>query len=159
MTTSVTAPRLCSRRNTLDGTVIAHCKARHRHEEWLDFLRLINRRSEKEKVLHLICANYATHKHPYVKAWLKKHPRFPIHFTPTSASWLNRVERFFRSITVDRLRRGVFHSVAELKKAIDGYLNSYNKNPKPFVWMAQSSDILQKVIRAKQSLNKTVQTA
>ncbi len=145
--------------NTLDGTVIAHCKARHRHEEWLDFLRLINRRSEKEKVLHLICDNCTTHKPPCVKTWLKKHPRFHIHFTPTSASWLNMVERFFRSITVDRLRRGVFHSVADLKKAIDGYVNAYNKSPKPFVWTARSNDILQKVIRARRSLNKMVQTA
>ncbi len=94
-----------------------------------------------------------------MKAWLKKHPRFHIYFTPPSASWLNRVERFFHSITVDRLRRSVFHSVAELQKAIEGYVNSYNKKPKPFVWTARSSDILQKVIRARRSLNKTVQTA
>ncbi len=139
--------------------MIAHCKARHRHEEWLEFLRLINRRIEKGKSLDLIGDNYATHKHPQVKVWLKKHPHFHIHFTPTSASWLNRVERFVRSITVDRLRRGMFHSVADLKKAIDGYVNAYNKSPKPFVWTAQSSDILQKVIHARCSLNKTVQTA
>ena len=88
--------------NAHDGTVIAHRKTRHRHEEWLAFLRQIDRETPKDKVLHLICDNYATHKHPRVKAWLKKHARFHMHFTPTSGSWLNMVERFFRSITVDR---------------------------------------------------------
>ena len=110
---------LCAALNAHDGTVIADCKTRHRHEEWLAFLRQIDRETPKDKVLHLICDNYATHKHPRVKAWLKKHPRFHMHFTPTSGSWLNMVERFFRSITVDRLRRGVFQSVAELTQAID----------------------------------------
>jgi DDE superfamily endonuclease len=109
--------------NAHDGTVIADCKTRHRHEEWLAFLRQIDRETPKDKVLHLICDNYATHKHPRVKAWLKKHPRFHMHFTPTSGSWLNMVELFFRSITVDRLRRGVFQSVAKLTQAIEGYMN------------------------------------
>jgi len=144
--------------NTLEGTVISHCKPQHRHNEWLDFLRLIDRRTPKEKDLHLICDNYATHKHPNVKAWLEKHPRFHIHFTPTSASWLNMVERFFRSITVDRLRGGVFHSVEDLKKAIAAYIHTYNKSPKPFVWTAKASDILQKVMRAKKTLDGMVQT-
>jgi transposase len=143
--------------NAHDGTVIADCKTRHRHEEWLAFLRQIDRETPKDKVLHLICDNYATHKHPRVKAWLKKHPRFHMHFTPTSGSWLNMVERFFRSITVDRLRRGVFQSVAELTQAIEGYIAAYNENPKPFVWTAKANDILQKVMRGRAAL-KMVQT-
>ena len=98
--------------NVLDGQVIAQCQQRHRHEEWLNFLRKINRETPKGKTLHLICDNYATHKHPNVQAWLAKHPRFNIHFTPTSASWLNMVERFFRDISENRLRRGVFTSVS-----------------------------------------------
>lgn len=145
--------------NTLEGTVIAQCKPKHRHAEWLDFLRLIDRCTPKDKSLHLICDNYATHKHPNVQAWLDKHPRFHIHFTPTSASWLNMVERFLRSITVDRLRSGVFHSVADLQQAISRYINAYNKNPKPFVWTAKASDILQKVMRARNTLDKMAQTA
>jgi hypothetical protein len=100
--------------NTLDGSVIARCDHRHRHHEWLTFLRQIDRETPKDKALHLICDNYATHKHPKVRGWLAKHPRFHVHFTPTSASWLNMVERFFRDITTERLRRGVFRSVPEL---------------------------------------------
>jgi transposase len=143
--------------NAHDGSVIADCKPQHRHEEWLAFLRQIDRETPKDKQLHLICDNYATHKHPKVNAWLKKHPRFHVHFTPTSGSWLNMVERFFRSITVDRLRRGVFRSVAELTQAIEQYIASYNDNPKPFVWTAKANDILQKVIRGRAAL-KMVQT-
>jgi transposase len=143
--------------NAHDGTVIADCKTRHRHEEWLAFLRQIDRETPKDKELHLICDNDATHKHPRVRAWLKKHPRFHVHFTPTSGSWLNMVERFFRSITVDRLRRGVFHSVAQLTQAIEGYIADYNENPKPFVWTAKAHDILQKVMRGRAAL-KMVQT-
>jgi transposase len=138
--------------NAHDGSVIADCKPQHRHEEWLAFLRQIDRETPKDKSLHLICDNYATHKHPKVNAWLKKHPRFHVHFTPTSGSWLNMVERFFRSITVDRLRRGVFRSVAELTQAIEQYIASYNDNPKPFVWTAKANDILQKVIRGRAAL-------
>lgn len=139
--------------NTLDGTVIARCEERHRHTEWLTFLRQINRETPKDKALHLICDNYATHKHPKVKEWLEKHPRFHVHFTPTSASWLNMVERFFRDITTDRLRRGVFRSVPELTKAIKEFIAIRNKNPKPFVWTAKANDILQKVIRANARLS------
>lgn len=106
--------------NTLDGSVISRCESRHRHVEWLTFLRQIDRETPKDKALHLICDNYATHKHPKVQAWLAKHPRFTVHFTPTSASWLNMVERFFRDITTTRLRRGVFRSVPELTAAIQG---------------------------------------
>ncbi len=134
--------------NTLDGSVIARCDNRHRHHEWLTFLRQIDRETPKGKALHLICDNYATHKHPKVREWLEKHPRFQVHFTPTSASWLNRVERFFRDITTERLRRGVFRSVPELITAIKEYIAVHNRDPKPFVWTAKANDILQKVIRA-----------
>lgn len=139
--------------NTLDGSVISRCESRHRHTEWLKFLRQIDRETPKEKTLHLICDNYSTHKHAKVKTWLEKHPRFQVHFTPTSASWLNMVERFFRSLTSDRLRRGVFHSVPHLIVAIDDYIATHNENPKPFIWTAQAKDILEKVIRANRRLS------
>ena len=139
--------------NVLDGQVIAQCQQRHRHEEWLKFLKKIERETPKEKTLHLIADNYATHKHPVVQAWLDKHPRFVMHFTPTSASWLNMVERFFRDITTERLRRGVFTSVPELIKAIDEYIAHHNTSPKPFIWTASARDILQKVIRANSRLS------
>ena len=138
--------------NVLDGQVIAQCQQRHRHVEWLKFLRQIDRETPQEKVLHLIVDNYATHKHPAVQKWLAKRPRIHMHFTPTSASWLNMVERFFRDITTDRLRRGVFTSVPELIKAIDEYIARHNTNPKPFIWTASARDILQKVIRANKRL-------
>ena len=139
--------------NILDGVVIGSCKKRHRHIEWLQFLRQIDRQTPKDKALHLICDNYATHKHPKVKAWLVAHPRFQMHFTPTSASWLNMVERFFRDLTVEQLRRGVFPSVPDLIKTIDNYVAVHNKNPKPFIWTAKANDILQKVIRANRRLS------
>ncbi len=139
--------------STLDGSVISRCAQRHRHTEWLDFLRQIDRETPKEKQLHLVCDNYATHKHPTVQTWLTKHPRFHMHFTPTSASWLNMVERFFRSLSTDRLERGVFRSVPELIKAIEEYIATHNKNPKPFVWTAKANDILQKVVRANRLLS------
>ena len=120
--------------NVADGTVIGQCQSRHRHGEWLKFLRLLDERTPAERDLHLILDNYATHKHPRVKAWLKKHPRFHLHFTPTSASWLNMVERFFRELTTKRLRRGVFRSLPELIEAITEYLQHYNPRPTPFVW-------------------------
>ena len=139
--------------NTLDGTVISRCEQRHRHIEWLDFLRQINRETAQGKTLHLICDNYATHKHPKVKEWLARHPRFHVHFTPTSASWLNMVERFFRDITTNRLRNGVFRSVPDLTAAIQEYIVVHNKNPTPFVWTAKAKDILAKVIRANRHLS------
>jgi transposase len=138
--------------NVLDGQVIAQCQQRHRHTEWLQFLRQIDRETPKDKALHLVCGNDATHKHPTVQEWLGKHPRFHLHFTPTSASWLNRVERFFRSISTDRLERGVFRSVPELVAAIDEYIAVHNQNPKPSVWTAKANDILQKVIRANRKI-------
>jgi transposase len=139
--------------NVLDGQVISTCQQRHRHDEWLKFLKKINRETPKDKTLHLIADNYATHKHPKVQEWLEKHPRFNMHFTPTSASWLNMVERFFRDISENRLRRGVFCSVPELVAAIDEYVAHHNSNPKPFIWTASARDILQKVIRANSRLS------
>ena len=139
--------------NVLDGQVIAQCQQRHRHTEWLKFLRKIDRETPQDKTLHLIADNYATHKHPVVQAWLAKHPRFNMHFTPTSASWLNMVERFFRDITTERLRRGVFTSVPELITTIDQYIAHHNANPKPFIWTKSARDILQKVIRANSRLS------
>jgi transposase len=138
--------------NTLDGSVISLCQPRHRHSEWLKFLRLIDRQTPKHLGLHLIVDNYATHNHPDVRKWLAKHPRFVMHFTPTSASWLNMVERFFRDITDKRIRRDSFHSVAELELAIDLYVAHHNINPKPFIWTARASDILAKVTRARAAL-------
>ena len=138
--------------NTLDGSVISMCQPRHRHDEWLKFLRLIERKTPKHLGLHLIVDNYATHSHPDVQAWLVKHPRFVMHFTPTSASWLNMVERFFRDITDKRIRRDSFTSVAELELAIDLYVAHHNIDPKPFIWTATASDILAKVTRAKAAL-------
>jgi transposase len=139
--------------NVLDGQVIGQCQQHHTHAEWLKFLRQIDRQTPKDKTLHLIADNYATHKHPAVQAWLAKHPRFNMHFTPTSASWLNMVERFFRDITVNRLRRGVFTSVPELVTAIDEYVAHHNAKPKPFIWTKSAADILQKVIRANSRLS------
>jgi transposase len=138
--------------NVADGTVISTCQPRHRHQEWLKFLKIIEVSTPSDKELHLIVDNYATHKHPKVKAWLKRHPRFHIHFTPTSASWLNMIERFFRNITEKSLRRGVFHSVPDLIKAIEAYVAAYNQSPTPFVWTAKAADILAKVTRARQKL-------
>jgi len=139
--------------NVLDGQIIGQCQQRHTHAEWLKFLKKIDRETPKSKTLHLIADNYATHKHPVVQEWLAKHPRFHMHFTPTSASWLNMVERFFRDITTERLRRGVFTSVPELIGAIDEYIAHHNTQPKPFIWTKSARDILQKVIRANSRLS------
>ena len=139
--------------NVLDGKVISQCQQRHTHIEWLKFLRQIDRETPKDKTLHLIADNYATHKHPAVQEWLARHPRFNMHFTPTSASWLNMVERFFRDISENRLRRGVFTSVPDLVAAIDEYVAHHNANPKPFIWTKSARDILQKVIRANARLS------
>ena len=138
--------------NVLDGTVISMCQPQHRHEEWLKFLRLIERKTPKHLTVHLIVDNYATHKHPEVQAWLAKHPRFVMHFTPTSASWLNMVERFFRDISENRIKRDSFASVADLERAIAEYIEHHNDNPKPFVWSASANDILAKVTRAKAAM-------
>ena len=139
--------------NTLDGTVISMCDDRHRHQEWLKFLRVIDYVTPSSQELHLIADNYATHKHPKVQRWLARHPRFHVHFTPTSSSWLNMVERFFRDLTEQRLRRGIFRDVEELVMAIGDYIDKHNDKPKPFVWTAKASDVLEKVKRARAALN------
>lgn len=139
--------------NVLDGQVIGQCQPRHTHVEWLKFLRQVDRETPKGRTLHLIADNYATHKHPAVRQWLAKHPRFNMHFTPTSASWLNMVERFFRDLSAARLRRGVFTSVPDLIAAIDEYVAHHNTDPKPFIWTKSARDILEKVIRANRRLS------
>jgi transposase len=139
--------------STLDGTVISMCDDRHRHQEWLKFLRVIDDVTPPDKELHLIADNYATHKHPKVQKWLARHSRFHVYFTPTSSSWLNMVERFFRDLTQRRLRRGIFRDVEELITAMGDYIDKHNDNPKPFVWTAKASDILEKVKRARAALD------
>jgi len=135
--------------NVLAGTVIGSCYPRHRHEEFLKFLRQIDRQTPSDLDLHLILDNYGTHKHPAVARWLKTHPRFVLHFTPTSSSWLNLIERWFGEITRKRIRRGVFKSVPELIAAIEEYVRINNQNPKPFVWTKRADEILEKVGRCK----------
>ena len=128
------------------------CAPRHRHTEWLKFLKLIDKDTPGHLAIHVIADNYATHKHEKVKRWLARHPRFHMHFTPTSAYWLNMVERFFRDITTKRIRRGAFPSVRHLVAAINAYIEEHNLAPKPFIWTAKASDILAKVTRAKAAL-------
>ena len=134
------------------GAVIGQCMRRHRHQEFLRFLRTIDQQTPKTLDLHLILDNYATHKHDKVKLWLDKHPRFHLHFTPTSASWLNLVERFFGLITQERIRRGVFTSLDALETAIREYLDNHNAAPNPFVWTKSADQILAKVERARNAL-------
>ena len=141
-----------------EGRLIGTCMKKHRHQEWLKFLRLIDRETPPDKDLHLIVDNYATHKHPKVQQWLEKHPRFHIHFTPTSSSWLNLVERWFGEITDKRIRSGVFKSEQELIDAILSYIENHNNNPRTYTWTAKADDILKKVARAKAVLDK-LQTA
>jgi len=139
--------------NTLDGTVISMCDDRHRHQEWLKFLRVIDDVTPSGREIHLIADNYATHKHPKVQKWFARHPRFHVYFTPTSSSWLNMVERFFRDLTQNRLRRGIFRDVEELIMAIGEYIDKHNDKPKPFIWTAKAADILEKVKRARKALD------
>jgi transposase len=139
--------------NAANGEVYGLCQERHRHQEWLKFLRLLDQSMPTHLALHLIGDNYATHKHPRVQRWLARHPRVHMHFTPTSASWLNMVERFFRDLTQNRLRRGVFRDLEELIMAIGTYIDRHNESPKPFIWTARASDILEKVKRARRTLN------
>ena len=134
------------------GKVIGSCLPKHRHEEFLVFLKTINKEVPRGLDVHLILDNYATHKHPDVKAWLAKNPRFQLHFTPTSSSWLNLVERWFRELTDKALRRGVFHSVPDLISKIEDFLAAHNNDPKPFVWTATTQDILAKVARGRVAL-------
>src|SRR6266542_1985813 len=137
--------------NVLDGTVIGSCFERHRHEEFLKFLRQVDRDTPEGMDLHLIVDNYCTHKHPKVKQWLQRHKRFHLHFIPTSSSWLNLVERWFGEITRKRIRRGAFKSVQDLIEAIQSYVKTNNQNPKPFVWTKRVDQILEKVNHCKAS--------
>jgi transposase len=136
----------------LDGSVIGQCLPRHRHQEFLKFLRTLDREFPPELDLHLIVDNYGTHTHDNVNAWLAKHPRFHLHFIPTSSSWLNLIERWFRELTDKAIRRGVFHSVPDLIAAIEKYLAAHNQDPKPFVWTAEVDAIVEKVGRARAAL-------
>ena len=137
-----------------EGKVIGTCMQKHRHQEWIKFLKLIDEQTPDELDLHLIVDNYATHKHPNVQKWLKRHPRFHIHFTPTSSSWLNLVERWFREITENRIRRGTFGNVDQLIRAITEFIEHNNQSPKPYVWTAEAEEILAKVQRARKTLDK-----
>jgi transposase len=136
------------------GKVIGQCYARHRHQEFLKFLKRLDAEFPVEKQLHIVMDNYGTHKHPKVQGWLARHPRFVSHFVPTSSSWLNLVERWFGELTGKRIRRGVFVSVDALKSAIEEYLAAWNKDPKPFVWTATVESIVKKLGRCKQTLEK-----
>jgi transposase len=140
--------------NTANGEVFGLCQEKHRHQEWLKFLRMIDQTIPANKQIYLICDNYATHKHARVQRWLGTHKRFHVRFTPTSASWLNMIERFFRDLTHNRIRRGVFQDLEQLITAIGDYIDAHNKNPKPFIWTAKANDILEKVTRAQTALNK-----
>lgn len=138
--------------NVLDGTIIGQCKKRHRHQEFIKFLNYIDRQTPPGLAIHLIADNYATHKHAAVKKWMARHKRFHIHFIPTSSSWLNLVERWFREITTRRIRRGTFDSVPQLVEAIEEFIAHNNKNPKPFVWTATPEAILAKITKVKETL-------
>jgi transposase len=138
--------------NVLDGSVIGQCMQRHRRQEFIRFLNRIERAVPAGKLIHVILDNYATHKHPKVRAWLERHDRWTFHFTPTSASWLNAVEGFFAKLTKRRLQRGVFHSLVDLQAAINRYLAEHNQATKPFVWTAEPEAILAKVKRGHQTL-------
>jgi transposase len=140
--------------NVADGSVIGTCMERHRHQEWIKFLTLIKQSVAADKQIHIICDNYATHKHPKVIRWLARNTRFHVHFTPTSASWSNMVERFFRDVSEHSLRRGVFKSVDAVVQTLQRHIARHNDDPKPFIWTATASDILAKVNRAKAKLHK-----
>ncbi|MHB1570647.1 MAG: IS630 family transposase [Solirubrobacteraceae bacterium] len=139
--------------DVLTGTVIGQCLPRHRHTEFLAFLGTIDREVPRNLQIHIVLDNYATHNHPKVKAWLARHPRFELHFTPTSSSWLNMVEIFFGRLTDKAIRRGIFHSVPDLVAAIETYLATHNENPTPFTWTATTEQILEKVRRGRVTLN------
>ena len=137
----------------LDGTVIGDCMPRHRHQEFIRFLKKIDAETPPHLVLHLIVDNYGTHKHPRVKSWLRRHPRFHLHFIPPSSSWLNMVERWFRELTDKRIRRGSFRNVRELIAAIHEYMDNHNQNPRVFTWTASVEGILSKVAKCKEALD------
>jgi transposase len=142
-------PQLFAALNVLDGKVIGECYPRHRHQEWLKFLRRLDREFPQDLQLHLVMDNYGTHQEPHVKAWLKQHPRFVCHFVPTSSSWLNLVERWFRELSEQAIRHGSFMSVSDLQQAIDEFTQAWNQNPKPFIWTATVGQIIEKVDRAR----------
>jgi transposase len=144
--------------NVLNGTVIGSCMPQHRHQEWLKFLKQIDRETDPAKELHLIVDNYATHKHEKVKRWLKRHPRFHVHFIPTSSSWLNLVERWFGEITRKRIRRGTFRSVKEVIDAIMSFIKIHNQDSTPMLWTAKADKIIEKVERARATLQKVKQS-
>ena len=139
--------------NMLDGHVIGACMPRHRHQEFIRFLRKVDGETPADLDLHLIIDNYATHKHPRVKQWLRRHPRFHLHFTPTASSWLNLVERWFRDLTDKRIRRGSFEQVPDLIAAIDDYIAQSNQNPHIFVWTASAESILAKIAKCQEALD------
>ena len=139
--------------NTLDGTVIGDCMPRHRHQEFIRFLQIINVKTSSDLTLHLIVDNYGTHKHPRVKTWLERHPRFHLHFTPTSSSWVNLVERWFSEITEKRIRRGSFKNLNELIRAIRKYIDSHNQSPRVFTWTASVKSIMTKISKCKEALD------
>ncbi len=138
--------------NVLEGTVIAECHPRHRHQEFLRFLNRIDASVDCDLEIHLILDNYGTHKHPEVRKWLASRPRYKVHFTPTSSSWLNQIERWFAEITRKRIRRGTFRSLPDLIKAIKEYVRQYNRQPRPFHWVASASRIIRKVNKYKDTL-------
>jgi transposase len=138
--------------NVLDGTVIGRNMQRHRHQEFIRFLNTVEAQVPAGKTIHAILDNYATHKHPKVRQWLARHPRWTFHFTPTSASWLNAVEGFFAKLTRRRLKRGVFHSVVDLQAAINRFIAETNSEPKPFVWTADPDRVIAAVKRGKETL-------
>lgn len=140
--------------DVLEGTVIGDCYKRHRYQEFLKFLRRIHREFPGNTPLHVVMDNYGTHGTPEVKAWLKRHPRFQVHYVPTSCSWLNLIERWFAELTTKRIRRDSFHSVEDLITAIEEFLASWNENPKPFVWTATVDSILAKLDRCRQTLEQ-----
>lgn len=140
--------------NALDGKVIGQCHPRHRHQEFLKFLRRLDGEFPPRLELHLVMDNYGTHKTSEVKLWLEKHPRFKPHFIPTSSSWLNLVERWFGHLTQKAIRRGSFASVSDLKRAIEEFLEAWNAHPQPFIWTAKVEDILKKLGRARSKLEE-----
>ena len=143
--------------NLLTGMVIGDCMPRHRHQEWLKFLKQIDTEIPAGKQVHLVVDNYATHKHPAVMRWLKKHPRFHVHFIPTSSSWLNLIERWFRELTDKRIRRGVFRSVKDVIDAVMEFIDKHNQDSAPYLWKAKAEEIIAKVKRARAALQNVKQ--
>jgi len=139
--------------STLDGAVIGDCMPQHRHQEFTRFLKRVDLETPSEMDLHLIVDTYATHKHPAVERWLRRHPRFHLHFTPTACSWLKLVERWFGNLTQPCLRRASFHNVKELTQAIDDYIRNHNQTPRVFVWSAPVERILKKAAKCKEALD------